>query len=119
MIRCPHCEQGDQQVKVGRNRSGSQRYLCRYCRRKYTPQPNHAGYSPAIHRQAVEQYVDGGNFRRIGRQLKVSHTSVMNWVNQQADTLPDQPPVPDGELSVNELDEVFTFIGAKKTKSTS
>ena len=51
--------------------------------------------------------------------MKVSHTSVMNWVNQQAVRLPDQPPVPEGELAVNELDEVFTFIGAKKTRSTS
>ena len=119
MSTCPHCESSDRQVKVGTNRSGSQRYLCQHCRRKYTPEPKQQGYSPSVHREAVEQYVDGGNFRRIGRQLHVSHTSVMNWVNAQADRLPDQPPVPNHEPAVSELDELFTFIGAKKTKATS
>ena len=116
---CPHCTKSDQQVKVGRNRPGSQRYLCRYCQRKYTPVSNPAGYPPDVQQQALAQYVDGGNFRRIARQFNVSHTSVMNWVNRHVASLPDEPPLPEGELTVNELDEVFTFIGAKKTRSTS
>ncbi len=63
-------------------------------------------------------YVDGMNFRRIARQLKVSHTSVMNWVKAAADTLPDTPPLPDKSVVIEE-DELFTFIGDKKTKSIS
>jgi len=93
--------------------------LCQVCRRKYTPAPQEQGYAQALRRQAVENYVDGMNFRRIGRLLKVSHTSVMNWVKAHADSLPDQAPLPELEQEVNELDEVFTFIGAKKTEPTS
>jgi hypothetical protein len=64
-------------------------------------------------------YVDGMNFRRIARTLGVAHRSVINWVNAHAAQVPDPPPVPADELDVNELDELFTFVGDKKTKSTS
>src|SRR5580765_1408281 len=115
----PHCHRTEQQVKVGLNRSGSQRYLCQACQRKYTPEPNEQGCSQELRRAAVENYVDGMNFRRIARVLKVSHTSVMNWVKAHTDSLPDQAPLPDQPQEVNERDEVFTFIGQKKRVSIS
>lgn len=119
MNQCPHCQRTDQQVKAGRNRSGSQRYLCKVCQRKYTPEPKPQGYSDEVRRQAVQMYIDGMNFRRIARILGVAHRSVINWVNAHAEHLPEQPPVPAAELVVNELDELFTFVQDKKTKSTS
>ena len=119
MITCPHCQRTDQQVKVGHNASGSQRYLCKVCHRKYTPEPKPQGYDEALRRQAVQMYVDGGNFRRMGRTLGLAHRTIINWVNAHADRLPDLPPVPDKPLEVNELDELFTFVGSKKKKSTS
>ncbi|MBN1681304.1 MAG: AAA family ATPase [Anaerolineae bacterium] len=37
---CPHCGASPNlQNKVGRNRSGTQRYRCKQCRRSYTPKP--------------------------------------------------------------------------------
>lgn len=119
MMKCPHCARTEQQVKVGCNRSGSQRYMCQVCRRKYTPVPKTHGYPSSLRQQAVEMYVDGLNFRRIGRILKVSHQTVANWVSEQADRLPDEPPIPSGQMEVNEMDELFTFVGQKKTSSTS
>jgi DNA-binding LacI/PurR family transcriptional regulator len=44
MIVCPYCQRGDQQVKAGKN-AGAQRYKCRHCRRRYTPDPVLDGYS--------------------------------------------------------------------------
>ena len=61
-------------------------------------------------------YVDGINLRRIGRILGVNHQSVANWVKAHSEKLP-VPPVPD-QVENAELDELFTFIGDKKTKST-
>lgn len=118
-ITCPYCHQTDRQVKAGRNASGSQRYKCQHCQRKYTPDPSPHGYSDDLRRQAVQMYVDGLNFRRIARSLGVAHRSVINWVNAHAEQLPEQPPVPAEELEVNEVDELFTFVQDKKTKSTS
>jgi hypothetical protein len=62
-------------------------------------------------------YVDGINLRRIGRILGVNHQSVANWVKAHAGILPEAP-VP-AEVEHAELDEIFSFIGDKKTGSTS
>ena len=117
MKRCPYCEAEDQQVQAGKNASGSQRWKCQHCRRRYTPAPNERGYSEAIRQQAVKMYVDGLNYRRIGRLLGVDHVSVMAWVKAYTDQLPAQPPLPSKTVVV-EQDEVFTFVGKKKSKPT-
>jgi transposase-like protein len=62
-------------------------------------------------------YLDGLGFRQIGRQLGVSHASVMNWVEVHTDQLPETP-MPENVDTV-EMDELYTFIGDKKTESTS
>ena len=61
-------------------------------------------------------YVDGSNLRRIARHLKVSPQTVSLWVTDVAEALPNAP-VPE-EVKEAEMDEVFTFIGDKKTEST-
>jgi transposase-like protein len=122
-ITCPHCHRSDRQLKVGRNPSGSQRYLCFFCQRKYTPQPKPQGYDAALRQQAIRFYVDGMNLRRIARHLGVVHQTVANWVAAYAATLPEQPPAPPQDrqhpLPVVELDELYTFETEKKTGSTS
>ena len=115
---CPYCEAKTLQHKVGLTPSGSQRYKCQHCGRKYTPQPKSQGYEESLRQQAVKLYSDGVNFRRIGRQLGVNHQTVINWVNAYIALLPSQPPLPT-EVGVVELDELFTFVGKKKTSSTS
>lgn len=62
-------------------------------------------------------YVDGGNLRRIARHLKVAPQTVSLWVTNLAEALPNAP-MPE-KVQEAEMDEVFTFIGDKKTKSTS
>jgi transposase-like protein len=57
------------------------------------------------------------NLRRIGRQLGIHHQTVANWVRAYAEKLPDAP-VPE-QVKTAEMDELFTFIGEKKTGSTS
>jgi transposase-like protein len=114
MKPCSYCQASDHQVKAGRTEAGSQRYLCKYCQRKYTPEPKQAGYSDELRQQAMRLYVDGVNFRRIARHLGVNHQTVINWVNAYIATLPDDPPQP-ASVTVIEQDELFTFIGDKKT----
>ena len=115
-MKCSYCDQTTQQVKVGLTASGSQQWKCKHCQRKYTPLPKAQGYPDALRQQAVQVYVDGLNFRRIARHLGVHHQTVINWVNAQVDTLPDRPPLPEAVVVV-EQDELFTFVGSKKTKS--
>lgn len=63
-------------------------------------------------------YVDGMNVRRIARHLGVVHQSVANWVAAYADALPERVPTP-ATVETAELDELFTFVGAKKTTRMS
>ena len=119
MIKCPHCQREEDQVKIGHNASGSQRYVCKVCRRKYTPEPKQVGHDEGLRKAAVQLYVDGMNLRRIARTLGVTHPTVAAWVKAYAASLPDAPPSPTALMDVNELDELFTFVGSKKTKSTS
>lgn len=117
MQKCPQCESTERQNKDGKTTAGSQRYECGECGKKYVPNPKPRGYSIEIRQQAVKMYVDGNNLRRIGRHLGVNHQSVANWVKSYAAQLPDAPLPTD--LDTVELDELFTFVGEKKTKPTS
>ena len=94
MRKCPKCGSKERQHKIGFTKAGSQRYKCQGCECRYTPEPKHQGYGEGIRRQAVQMYIDGINFRRIGRTLGVHHTSVMNWVNAYAATV-EEAPMPD------------------------
>ena len=117
MNTCPNCQIETAQVKNGRNPSGSQRYKCKACGRIYTPEPTPAGYEQATRAEAVRLYLEGMNLRRIGRILSVNHQSVANWVNAHAERLP-AAPVPE-TVETEELDELFTYVGAKKSLPTS
>lgn len=119
MITCPHCQRSEGQVKGGMTQAGSQRYLCKVCRRRYTPDPKPIGYEASVRRQAIRLYVDGNNQRRVARQIGVSQGSVSNWARDFADSLPDETPQPEQTVEVAEIDELFTFVGHKKTTSTS
>jgi transposase-like protein len=87
-----------------------------HCNRKYTSEPKTQGYPESLRKRAAEMYVDGTNLRKIARHLKVHHRTVALWVLDRAEALPNAP-MP-SEVKEAELDELFTFIGDKKTEST-
>ena len=121
MIACPHCQDTSRQVKAGFTRTGSQRYQCQDCRRQYTPEPRPLGYDEKTKETALKLYLEGNGFRRIGRLLSVNHQSVVNWINAFHAQLRAKKlalPVP-GEVSTLEMDELFTFIGTKKSQRLS
>ena len=62
-------------------------------------------------------YIDGASLRRTGRQLGIHPQTVANWAKDQAAQLPEAP-VP-AVVKAAEFDEIFTFIGDKKTESIS
>ena len=78
---CPYCDAKTKQVKSGLNPSGSQRYLCKWCDRIYTPAPNPNGYPAEIRLQAIELHEQGYSYRAIGKKLQVGTQSVANWVH--------------------------------------
>ena len=66
---------------------------------------------------ALRMYVEGNSQRAIARILKVSPQSISNWINAYVSKL---PPVPmPKKPKVAELDELYSFIRHKKTRSIS
>lgn len=116
MNRCLHC-QSVALVKAGRNASGSQRYQCKNCQRHSTFERQPQGYADETRAQALRLYLEGNGLRRIGRLLRVHHQTVANWINARHATLPAEPAHPH-TTAILELDELYTFVGSKKMKST-
>jgi transposase-like protein len=67
--------------------------MCCGCGKTSTPEPKKRGYSEEVREKAVRMYVEGNNFRRIGRPLNVNHQSVVNWVNAYHEKAKDVPLV--------------------------
>ena len=116
MMKCPHCEAIKNQIKNGKTSAGSQLYKCKNCNRKYTPEPKPNGYGKSIREQAIRLTLDGNSQRQAARHVGVSHGTVANWFREYADGLPNDLPTPDNQVEVAEQDELFTFVGHKKTK---
>jgi len=113
-MQCPDCSSTDIS-KNGRQR-GKQNYLCKACRRQFieTYDPP-SGYSEAFKQECLKLYLNGMGFRAIERAKGVHHTTVITWVKQTGQLLPDAYE-PDVTPEVGELDELETFVGSKKNK---
>ena len=116
-MKCPKCEQKERQYKNGKTKAGSQRYRCSSCGCSYTPEKKAQGYSKALRQKAIKMYIDGAGLRRTGRQLGIHHQTVANCTKEHAEQLPPAP-MP-AEVKAAEFDEIFTYIGVKKTESIS
>ena len=65
----------------------------------------------------MELYLEGLGFRSIGRLLKVSHVSVCNWIKQYGKSL--ELLQNEHEVCVTEIDEMYSYVGSKKTLAGS
>lgn len=75
-------------------------------------------YSQKVKQHCLKLYVNGMGFRAVERVTGVHHTTIIYWVKQVGEKLEDAPEgfeIP----QVGELDELETFVGAKKTSSGS
>ena len=118
-MKSPRCGDTKRQVKNGETLSGRQMYKCKNCNRKYTPEPKQQGYYKVKREQAIRLVLDGNSQRQAARHTGVSHGTVANWFREYADSLPDALPIPSHKVDVAEQDELFTFVGNKKTQPMS
>lgn len=111
-MQCPKCNSAH--IRKNGSRKGKQRYICANCQRQflglYEP---YCGYCDDIKQECLELYLNGMGFRAIERVKHVHHTTIIYWVKQLGDHLPDAP-VASNILEVTELDELQTFVGSKK-----
>jgi len=92
-------------------------HICVGCHRQFIDvYTGPKGYSDETKAQCLKMYVNGMGFRGIERVTGVHHTTVITWVRQVGEQLPDVYE-PETTPQVGELDELETFVKAKKTKS--
>jgi transposase-like protein len=113
-MQCLYCE--STRTRKNGKRRGKQNYICVDCNRQFIDVYNQRkGYPEQVKQECLKLYVNGMGFRAIERVTGVHHTTVIYWVKQIGQQLPDAPP--EAEIpAVGELDELETFIGSKKTK---
>ncbi len=78
--KCPKCGEKENQIKVGYNRSGTQRCKCKSCGTKYTLNPKKHEYPEETKKFAIEMYYSGISGRGVGRALNMSKANVYNWL---------------------------------------
>ena len=92
---------------------GRQRYLCKGCRHHYTVEKRSGTGDKVIKRQALELYLEGLGFRAIGRILKFSNVTILNWIREFGENIEDIKS--DTEIKVVEIDEMHSYVQNKKT----
>src|SRR4028119_1965527 len=109
-MHCPtcHCEQ----ISKNGHHRGKQRYRCKCCGRQFVESPCERGYSDTVKELCLKMYVNGMGFRGIERVTEIAHTTVLNWVKQVGQQLPDAPSA-EAIPQIAQLDELQTFVGKK------
>ncbi|MFQ5965246.1 MAG: IS1 family transposase [Candidatus Scalinduaceae bacterium] len=111
-MQCPKCK-SERFIKDGIVKS-KQRHKCKTCNFRYTVTKKSTEKPLYLKRFALQLYLEGLGFRSIGRVLKVSNVSILNWIRQfgeQVKSLQSDEPA-----SITEIDEMHTYIGTKKYK---
>ena len=95
--------------------SGKQRYQCKDCGCNFREGDNRTNDSVLAKKSlCILLYAMAkGSYRMMGRLLGVDHTLVYRWIRAFGESLPE-PEVP-GDIKEMEFDEMWHFIGGKKT----
>lgn len=80
--RCPKCGKIENQVKRGRNRSGTQRCECRLCGTLYTMNAKSRAYSEKEREQAIKTYYSGVSGRGVGALFGMGKENVVRWIKK-------------------------------------
>ena len=79
---CPSCGAEKGQMKNGKNRSGTQTYICRFCKKIYTPSPKRHAYDEETRKQAVRMYYSGVSGRGVGKIMGMNKANVYRWIKK-------------------------------------
>ena len=107
---CPKC-QSIAVVKNGKVQ-GKQRYKCKSCSLQFT-RLTPRGRPAQEKAMAVTLYTLGLSIRAIARLIGVSPTAVLKWIKTFAKTHYEKPAP--GDAIIVELDEMWHYLGSKKT----
>jgi transposase len=110
-MKCRFCD-SSKFVKNGNHR-GSQRYKCKDCGKQFNEVLK--GVTEGLREQSILLYILGLSFRTIADFAGVAPSTVLYWVRNFAIKVYEKP-MPISKAVIIELDEMWHFLGSKKTK---
>jgi len=113
MKSCKKCG-GVEAFKSGKVR-GLQRYCCKGCGAQFTDTAAR-GRPLSQKLLALSLYASGLSINRIAKYFDVSPPAVLRWIKLLGEKLCKKPE-PSGQILVMELDEMWHYLGSKKTNS--
>ena len=114
MPTCPKCKYAEV-VKNGKH-LGRQRYRCKSCAFQFT-RTTARGRPASEKATAVLLYTLGLSLNCIARIFKVTTPAVLRWVRLFAEKTYEKPEP--AEAVIVELDEMWHYLGSKKTSCGS
>lgn len=117
MATCKHCG-FEESVKHGLVR-GKQRYRCKRCGLDYVEGDGRVKENLVAKKaMAVVLYsLAKVSFSMLGKIFGVSRSLAYRWIREAGEALPE--PEVSGDIKEMEFDEMWHFIGSKKTSSGS
>jgi insertion element IS1 protein InsB len=104
-MHCPQCNSSEN--KKNGFRRGKQSYQCKNCSYQYVETPKARGYPVEVKKLCLKMYLNGMGFRAIARVTQIDHTTIINWVREEAKKLPNEPQ--EEEIpEITEIDELQT-----------
>jgi len=110
-MKCPRCQ--SENTRKDGHANGKQRWECKNCGRIFRDFYSPKGYHPQIKQFCLTMYLNGMGFRGIERVTGIAHTTIMNWVKESGEELPEDEL---GEPERSALDELQTYISRKTDK---
>src|SRR4028118_710270 len=86
-LQCPDC--GGRHMSKNGHRQAKQNYICVDCKRQFLDPYEVRGYSDDVKRLCLQMYVNGMGVRGISRVTEISHVTILNWIEQAGEDLPD------------------------------
>jgi transposase len=117
MTQCKRCQSATT-IKNGIVRKKA-RYKCKVCGYNFIEGDERIKENLVVKKAlAVILYSLGkASFGMLGKIFGVNRSLTYRWIKEEADKLPE--PVISGEISEMEFDEMWHFVGSKKTKNGS
>lgn len=81
--KCPKYGKTTNQIKAGRNGTGSQRCKCKECGIYYTIGPKRHEYPEETRELAIKMYYGGVSGRGVGKILNMNKSNVVNWIKKR------------------------------------
>jgi len=110
---CIKCKSKDCVKKMGKNASGSQRYICKNCGKSFVLKPKKKVYSEKFKKKAMRLYFEGNSSRAVARILKIGIITCLRWIKAYANKIKPKK-YKNERVEVMEMDELYTFISEKK-----